>query len=628
MSEVFEFPKMLFVYGLTILITATWVYSWVKNKKIVITRTPLDLPILLFLLSQILSTIFSIDPHTSLWGYYSRFHGGLASTISYILLFYAFTSNIGVRPLKLKGVAPLTNQPHQFIQTILLSTALISIYAVLERLGIDKNLWVQDVQSRVFSTLGQPNWLSAYLVAILPLPILLFVKKRQIPHLLLSILIISSIIFTKSQSGIAATGVTLFLILTYLSLTYKKLPHLLVSTALVIASTFIIKPQYVSSTLSSLNQINPFYSTAQEIAQKDLETRGNGGSDSMAIRRSVWQGAIDLGLKHPLLGTGVETFAYSYYNTRPASHNLLSEWDFLYNKAHNEYLNFFATTGFLGLGSYLLLIIWTIKWWLKTTRHNLETSKPISIALFIGWLSILITNFFGFSVVAVGLLFFLFPALAISLTNTKPKTYSLVIPAQAGIYINTLIVVISLYLLSSISNTFRADLAYNLSKSHTAANQNQSALDLLEKAIKLQPNQPLFIAKIAEQEAKVAATIFLQLESLPPEAQNLQQQYQDQALQHATKAVNMNPYNLNLLKSQARAAIYLSNIDPKHTQQALNTLLQASILAPTDSKLLFNIGILYQNLGKPKLAVASFKKALELKPNYQKASHQLKQLQP
>lgn len=623
---------MLFVYGLTTLITATWIYSWIKAKKIVITRTPLDLPIFLFLLSQVLSTIFSIDPHTSLWGYYSRFHGGLASTISYILLFYAFVSQ-GFSPAGGRSktkVSPGVEPAKSYINTILLSTGLISVYAVLERLGIDKHIWVQDVQSRVFSTLGQPNWLSAYLVAILPLPIFMYLKDKKLPHLLLSLLIITSIIFTKSQSGIAATGLTLFLILTYQAYRHKKLTILSVSSILLLGSALLLKPQALTTTLNSLNQINPFYSTTQEIAQKDLETRGNGGSNSMAIRRVVWQGAIDLGLKHPLLGTGVETFAYSYYQQRPASHNLLSEWDFLYNKAHNEYLNFFATTGFLGLSSYLLLIIYTIRWWSRTIRNNSKNSKSIDTALFIGWLSILITNFFGFSVVAVGLLFFLFPALAISLqpkNSKKPNTFSYSLPSSIGIYLNPLIIIISIYFLSSIVKTFQADLAYNLSKSQAAANQNQSALDLLTKAINLQPNQPLFVAKMAEQEAKVAATIFLQLENLPESAQGLQQQHQERALDHATKALSMNPYNLNNLKSQARTAIYLSNIDSKYTQQALDALLQASILAPTDPKLLFNIGILYQNLGKPKLAIASLKKALELKPNYPEAAHQLKQLQ-
>ena len=59
--------------------------------------------------------------------------------------------------------------------------------------------------------------------------------------------------------------------------------------------------------------------------------------------------------KYPLFGTGVETFAYSYNFVRPLTHNLTSEWDYVYNKAHNEYFNYLATTGFIGLISYLFI---------------------------------------------------------------------------------------------------------------------------------------------------------------------------------------------------------------------------------------------------------------------------------
>ncbi|MEK9179052.1 MAG: O-antigen ligase family protein, partial [Patescibacteria group bacterium] len=90
-------------------------------------------------------------------------------------------------------------------------------------------------------------------------------------------------------------------------------------------------------------------------ADQPLAETANLATDSIVIRKLVWQGAVKLGLKYPLFGTGVETFAYAYNFTRPAAHNQTSEWDFVYNKAHNELLNYFANTGFFGLFSYLLL---------------------------------------------------------------------------------------------------------------------------------------------------------------------------------------------------------------------------------------------------------------------------------
>src|SRR4030042_7020810 len=154
-SEVFEFPKMLFVYTMTTLICAAWRIRMIINRRILISKTPLDIPILLFLISQIISTFFSIEPHTSWFGYYGRFHGGLLSTICYTLLYYAFVNNnIGVarmgtpssaRSLRDQssgsedvGRGAMRRQDPTF--TVIFGSAIIvSLYAILQHFGIDKN---------------------------------------------------------------------------------------------------------------------------------------------------------------------------------------------------------------------------------------------------------------------------------------------------------------------------------------------------------------------------------------------------------------------------------------------------------------------------------------------------------
>src|SRR3972149_8358380 len=133
--ELFEYNKMMVTYALTVLIVGAWVVKMIRNKKMLVQNTPLDIPILLFLASQIFSTFFSIDRHVSIFGYYSRFNGGLLSTISYILLYYAFVTNF-----------PKEKIP-KLLFFILSSGFLVATYGILEHFGIDKNIWVQDVQN-------------------------------------------------------------------------------------------------------------------------------------------------------------------------------------------------------------------------------------------------------------------------------------------------------------------------------------------------------------------------------------------------------------------------------------------------------------------------------------------------
>jgi len=203
-SELFELNKMLFVYAITTIIVGTWVTKSIAVKRLIFKRTFLDIPLLLFLASQVMSTIFSIDRHVSLWGYYSRSQGGLLSTISYLVLYWAFVSNINKSKIE------------NLIRYLLIGATILSIYAMLEHFGVSPSCliiggefnvdcWVQDVQSRVFATLGQPNWLAAWLVAVMPLA---WHKLDQAKtgekglYFSASILMFAALLFTKSRSGI------------------------------------------------------------------------------------------------------------------------------------------------------------------------------------------------------------------------------------------------------------------------------------------------------------------------------------------------------------------------------------------------------------------------------------------
>lgn len=599
-SEVFEFNKMIFVYIMTIIISSGWLIRSFANKKFEFVRTPLDIPLLLFLLSQIISTIVSIDPHTSLWGYYSRFHGGLMSTISYILLYYAFVAHFHNKEKEIGKV----------INSILISASLTAFYGVLEHFGIDKHVWVQDVQNRVFSTLGQPNWLSAYLIAIVPLSIHLGLKKNP-AYFIYSTLYLLAIIYTKSQSGLAATFIVILLSLFVYARKTKYFS--LIIPILVVG--IIIKKDFVLRTLHSLNNINPFYSDSLTIAKKENETR-IGGSDSMIIRRVVWDGAIQLGLKYPFFGTGVETFGYSYYWVRPVAHNYTSETDFLYNKAHNEYLNFLATTGFVGLFCYLLLIFSIIRIF-KNGNHDLR------LPLILGFTSILITNFFGFSVVNVALFFFLFPAIYLSIKSTEVKNIQLNFDPSLP-YIIT--VSASIWSLIVVKNFWVADLAYV---------RGRSNLEQSMEAIKKNPKEPLYYAQLGYIQSLVAtqiiapqmAEVSTKSAEIAKKAQEYLNQYTNQAIENSKKAVEMNPYHINLVKSQSRTLITLASLDPKYYIDAINPMIKITTISPTDPVNYYNLGILYNNLGKTDEAKLAFQKVLEVFPDHAAAKDRLVEIE-
>lgn len=89
-SELFEFNKMWLVYIYCLVLLFLWGTKIIIQRRLVIRRTFFDIPLLLFLSSQLISTLFSLDLHTSFWGYYSRFNGGLLSMLCYVFLILHF----------------------------------------------------------------------------------------------------------------------------------------------------------------------------------------------------------------------------------------------------------------------------------------------------------------------------------------------------------------------------------------------------------------------------------------------------------------------------------------------------------------------------------------------------------
>lgn len=641
-SEVFEFNKMVLVYILTTLIAGVWTTRMIIERKFIFRRTLLDTPLLFFIGTQFVSTILSIDPLTSWLGYYSRFNGGLVSTICYSLLFWAWVSNFDAK------------ETLKLVYVWLASTALVAVYGVLEHFGIDKNIWVQDVQSRVFSTLGQPNWLAAYLVALMPITWALALQKFQISnskhetnlkskilnskfllYFLLSILFFWTLIFTKSRSGFLGFGVAFLIFWAgYFWINrsqYKKVvtPFGLIAISLILIS-LISGTQWTPSINQLLNQkASPTVALAQ--AGPALET---GGTESGTIRKIVWTGALQVWLHYPIFGAGVETFAFSYYKYRPAEHNMTSEWDFIYNKAHNEFLNVAANTGTIGLISYLTLIGFTVLIFiqkleisnLKSQISNkfinskiensmkIENWKLVNLSLLAGYTSLLATNFFGFSVVPTQLQFFLFPAIAVAIAvqSTEYKVQSRKLETDQKILIFLVLCTVS-YVLFSVGKYWFSDTLYTKGKAYNSVSRPDLATNYLTRAIKIEPNQALYHIELASSYKSLALSLFQQKDTANTK------KYVDLTLSEAGTALTLSPANVNLRRSLFGIYITLSAIDQNYLLNARDTLIEAVKLAPTDAKLYYNLGLIYARTGQIDLAIPTLKKTIELKPDYKEA---------
>jgi len=618
-SELFEFNKMFLVYGLTGIIVVAWLLKGIINGKLAIARSALDIPIALFFLAISLSYFVSIDTHVSIWGYYSRQHGGLLSVISFILLYYGYISNVSKQTTI------------RLLKFALFSGLFVAIYGILQHAGVDKHRWVQDVQRRVFSTLGQPNWLAAYMNIMLFVSLglsLNYLKPKnlnsKINYLIFSYILPSVfflvILYTKSRSGFLAfvmADILFWALVIYKkgSLKYRK--HIVFFHLVILALSFVSGLHDTPLHRFTLPSILDKYQSSQ-IDETIINTGGTvltrGGTQSSQIRKLVWQGAINASSANPLFGTGVETFAWAFYKYRPVEHNLTSEWDFLYNKAHNEYLNFLATTGYIGLGTYLLLIA---VFMYVSLRRILKSASLITIGLFTAWLSILITNFFGFSVVVVSIFFWIIPAGFVGLDDEK-KYIELFHKRLQNIWVKRLlmsvIVILGGLMLVYLGRYWYADTLYAKGQDLVNSGYSLEGRRKLAGAVKLRPNEPRYWSELAYAEGLLSRSAYQREEA----THGAKLAAESIAFEGIARSIS--PNNLNLAKDSVRLLYLLSEAEPTLLDLAISELDSARELAPNDPKLLYNLALLYSSDPKySDLVIPTLSQSIKLKSDYRDA---------
>lgn len=667
-DELFEFNKMILTYAFTAGILTLWLLRMVREKRLLLAHTRFDIFLGLFLLSQLISTLLSIHPHTSIFGYYSRFHGGLLSTLSYLILYFAAVSNIRKEDLP------------SLLRTLLFAGIGSALYAFPEHFGLSPSCviitgtwgvdcWIQDVQTRVFGTFGQPNWLAAYLITLIPLLIWWIADKiRQHPPLpnrtyrhwlelawpgIGLLIMLLTTLYTGSRSGFGGLALALGIILVGSAWRWRfprevtqKSPQKLrqrnwlfvpVITVLSIGGLFLLHGTPFTPGIGELvQQVEPLPAEpatpleSNETAEAPVAggtVLENGGTDSGIIRKIVWDGALRVWQRYPLFGSGVETFAYSYYQDRPIEHNYVSEWDFLYNKAHNEYLNFLATTGIFGLGSVLLLMAAFVFLSLKTLLSRTEPAETslLAVALLAGYVALAASNFLGFSTVAVGILFFLWPALLEiatkdpgfaelpATTGKKSKSDELEISLDARSLLSGAVILLGFFLLLWVHGMWSNDKLLARSKSLLASGQAVGAYQMLDTLTRRAPQQ----AEYWEQKAQVVSQLAVSATNIndATTAASLTAE----AVESLNAATQTNPVHLNIWKSRARGFIWLGSIDETYLQDAIASLQSAQELSPTDPKLLYNLALLYETTGEDDKADQAYKDTIALRSIYEQA---------
>ncbi|MDG1842083.1 MAG: O-antigen ligase family protein [Crocinitomicaceae bacterium] len=351
-----------------------------------------------FILLTFLASIFAIKPLLAFTGAipsYGRYEGFITIFI-YGVLFYAAKNYITITQKK--------------ITLFLVGMSIIGIYAMVQFFEYDPLVIYMRYPKLIFSTIGNQNFLASLMVMILPLPCAMYfwsnknnrfsIKPKSLFYLLISFIIFSALIATKTRSTWIAFAYTYILSTIYFIFIKRKyLFHFFIISLTFTCSLFLLNLKKSESTLT-----NRVGSIKTEFKKKD-EYGGSG-------RLKIWQITIKVIKKHPFLGVGPENLKPSLQTE--FKKDLNEYWRIkgtTIDKAHNEYLH---TASTIGIPALLILIS---IYFLSFRNLYDQKKKEKSFLIFIMITAYLIQATFNISVIAVAPVFWVL--LGTSFRNKK-----------------------------------------------------------------------------------------------------------------------------------------------------------------------------------------------------------------
>lgn len=324
--SVFLMPYLPFTVDLIfmIFVVCAYIYKGIFRKIDPFTKNPIDVPIALFVIAIIISTITSIDPKGSL--------RDLVFHLISIAFVFVIINNI-------KNKKDLN-----ILLTIMVITATFSaLYGIYQyKIGLKMaGRWIDEegnlgIVTRVFSVFDNPNVLAEYLIMVAPISIALFLNSRKLHKklifLLTTFILVAGLALTYSRGGWLGF---IFGILLFIILVEKRLLLIFIPLGL------LALPFFPSTILTRIKSIMDF------------------GDSSNTSRFGIWLVTINIIKDNWISGIGLGSNpfrnAYRHY----------TKGSFVYYHAHNTYLQTAAEMGVPGLVVLSILIFILYKYSIK-----------------------------------------------------------------------------------------------------------------------------------------------------------------------------------------------------------------------------------------------------------------------
>jgi len=392
-----------------------------------IRKTPMDIPLLLFLLAAALSTVFSRYPKLSLIS--------LLQLSSYILIFFLVVN-----------FADDKKKRDNMLKAMMILAFITCIYSFMIYAGFDWTVTWRE--NRLASTFANSNFFAAFLIMALPVAFHLYFRKQKtvrssiyLIYLLIIALILNNLLCTFSRSAWIGCIISLFFIAVadhrHIWTQRSKLAMMIILlasfSALVFAKNVNLCPLYPSSSGatseaimakaeqsftygndSSYRYYTPTMKDFEYYQIKDLagEMGLNESVPYLSIhldpaRKLHYITALDIFSDNLVSGTGIGTYGFMLPDYVPSKTPLNIYYSPETVHTHNEFLQIMAEMGLPGLITFLwvMLVFFYASFSMMISlgkkagkkENGYSEKRSLIIALVAGIIALLIQNIFTVS---------------------------------------------------------------------------------------------------------------------------------------------------------------------------------------------------------------------------------------
>lgn len=353
--------RQMYFYFWLMLGLVSWVSLGVVKGELRIAKTPLDIPIILFLAVYGLSAIFSIDKWHSLFGFFGDPSRGFLPIAGLILAYYFFFSHF---------------TPRRFFAmtgTFLFSSLIVIIWTI----GVVRGLHFMPAaweQYAPLSLLGSVSALGAYFSLLLPI--------------LLTGLFQTSKIQSKIWRSLsrAILGLMVICILFLLIALYSYVPWVALFAGMAFFLIFIlsqmVRPgdQWVwlpmlifVFILSILMMYQGGGSQSLSKARLPVEVAPN-----LSLSWDIAKGALKESF---LIGSGPATYGYNFALYKPETFNQTPFYTVRFYEGSSALFETLTTVGALGMISFVVIVLSFVSIGLYLLTREREQNKMMSLAL-------------------------------------------------------------------------------------------------------------------------------------------------------------------------------------------------------------------------------------------------------